>query len=121
MKAKHLSCEGALNQLSLELGRTLRIIARSLQRVLNSISRELKCNGWTNPTMCPRKRGRLPLAGGCRVPLAQQRAASLARTALCALITCSAAGVPEAIAIRSCGVQRATEYQRRRPPRTAGW
>ena len=48
-------------------------VARSLQRAPSSISRELKRNGRANPTTGPRKRG--------RPPLAQQRAARLARTA----------------------------------------
>ena len=62
---KHLSCEKrTLIQLSPEQGCSLRIIARSLQRATSSISRGLKRNGWTNPTTGPRKRGRLPLAGG---------------------------------------------------------
>ena len=79
---KHLSCEErTLIQLSLEQGCTLRVIARSLQRAPSSISRELKRNGWTNPTTGPRKRGRPPLAGGYRAPLAQQRATGLAATA----------------------------------------
>ena len=38
-----------------------------------------------------------------------------------ALIMSSAAGMPGAIAVRSCGVQRAAVYQRRRPERTVGW
>ena len=32
----------------------------------------------------------------------------------------SAAGMPAAIAVRSCGVKRAAGYQRRRPERIAG-
>ena len=32
-----------------------------------------------------------------------------------------AAGMPGAIAVRSCGVQRAAVYQRRRPERTAAY
>ena len=32
----------------------------------------------------------------------------------------SAAGMPGAIAVRSCGVKRAAVYQRRRPERTGG-
>lgn len=64
MNYKHLSCEErTLIQLSLEQGCTLRVIARSLQRVPSSISRELKRNGWTNPTTGLRKRGHPPLAG----------------------------------------------------------
>ena len=78
---KHLSCEErTLIQLTLEQGCTLRVIARSLQRAPGSIRRELKRNGWTNPTTGPRMRGRPPLAGGYRAPLAQQRAAGLARS-----------------------------------------
>ena len=62
---KHLSCEErTLIQLSLEQGCTLRVIARSLQRAPSLISRELKRNGWINPTTGPWKRGRPPLAGG---------------------------------------------------------
>ena len=81
---KLLSCEErTIIQLSLEQGCTLRVIVRSLQRAPSSISRELKRNGWTNPTTGPRKRGRPPLAGGYRAPHAQQRAAPLARTARC--------------------------------------
>ena len=68
---KHLSCEEpTITQLSLEQGCTLRVIARSRQRAPSSISRELKRNGWTNPTTSPRKRGRPPLASGYRPPLA---------------------------------------------------
>ncbi len=79
---KHLSCEErTMIQLNLEQGCTLREIARSLQRAPSSISRELKRNGWTNPTKGPRRRRRPPLAGGYRAPLAQQRAVGLARTA----------------------------------------
>ena len=73
--------ERTLIQLCLEQGCTLRVIARSLQRAPSSISRELKRNGWTNPTTDPRKRGRPLLTGGYRTPLAQQRATGLARTA----------------------------------------
>ena len=79
---KHLSCEErTLIQLKLEQGCPLRVIARCLQRAPSSISRELKRNGWTNPTTGPRKHGRPPLSGGYRAPLAPQRAAGLARTA----------------------------------------
>ena len=38
-----------------------------------------------------------------------------------ALIMSSAAGMPGAIALRSCGAKRAAVYQRRRPERTVGW
>jgi len=80
----HLSCEErTMIQLSLEQGCTLRAIARSVQRAPSSISRELKRNGWLNPAATPRKRGRPPVAGGYRAPLAQQRADALARTARC--------------------------------------
>ena len=83
-KYKYLSCvENKMIQLSLVQGRALRVIARSLQRALSSISRELKRNGWTNPTKGPRKRGRPPLVGGYRAPLAKQRATGLARMAQC--------------------------------------
>lgn len=83
----HLSCEErTMIQLSLEQGCTLRAIAHSMQRAPGSISRELKRNGWSNPAAAPRKRGRPPVAGGYRAPLAQhsavrQRADRLARTA----------------------------------------
>ncbi|MDA1373105.1 MAG: helix-turn-helix domain-containing protein, partial [Proteobacteria bacterium] len=60
---KHLSCkERTMIQLSLEQGCPLRVIARSLQRAPRSIRRELKRNGWTNPTTGARKCGR-PLLG----------------------------------------------------------
>ncbi|MGK2914263.1 MAG: IS30 family transposase [Porticoccaceae bacterium] len=79
-----LSCEErTMIQLSLERGCKLRAIARSLQRAPSSISRELKRNGWSNPTAAPRKPGRPPVAGGYRAPLAQQRADALARTPRC--------------------------------------
>jgi transposase, IS30 family len=81
---KHLSCEErTMIQLSLEQGCTLRAIARSVQRSPSSVSRELKRNGWSNLAMVPKKRGRPPIAGGYRAPLAQQRADELARTARC--------------------------------------
>jgi len=67
---KHLSCEErTMIQLSFERGCTP-----------SSISRELKRNGWSNPATAPRKRGRPPVAGGYRAPLAQQRADTLSRT-----------------------------------------
>ena len=51
---KHLSCEErTLIQLSLEQGCTLRVIARGPQRAPSWISRELKCNGLTNPRFTP--------------------------------------------------------------------
>jgi len=75
MHYKHLSCEErTMIQLSLEQGCRLRAIARSLHRAPSSISRELKRNGWSNPAMAPKKRGRPMVAGGYRAPLAQQRA-----------------------------------------------
>ena len=77
---KHLSCkERTIIQLSLEQGCSLRVIARSLQQAPSPISRELKRNGWTNPTTGPQKRGRPPLAGGYGAPLAQQLVAGLAK------------------------------------------
>jgi len=57
-------------QLSLEQGYTP-----------SSVSRELKRNGWSNPAIAPKKRGRPLVAGGYRAPLAQQRADGLASTA----------------------------------------
>ena len=81
---KHLSCEErAMIQLSLEQGCTLRAIARSVQRAPSSISRELRRNGWSHPATAPKKRGRPPVAGGYRAPLAQQRADALATMARC--------------------------------------
>ena len=81
---EHLSCEErTMIQLSLEQGRTLRAIARSVQRAPSSISRELARNGWSNPAAAPKERGRPPLAGGYRASLAQQRADAQARTARC--------------------------------------
>ena len=81
---KHLSCEErTMIQLSLEQGCTLRAIARSVQRAPSSISRELRRNGWSNPATVPKKRGRPPVAGGYRAPLAQQRADALATMARC--------------------------------------
>ena len=74
-KYEHLSCEErTMIQLSLEQGSSLRAIARSVDRAPSSISRELQRNGWRNPPAGPRKRGRPPLAGGYRAPLAQRRA-----------------------------------------------
>ena len=81
---KHLSCEErTMIQLSLEQGCTLRAIARSVQRAPSSISRELRRNGWSHPATAPKKRGRPPVAGGYRAPLAQQRADVLATKARC--------------------------------------
>ena len=81
---KHLSCEErTMIQWSLGQGCTLRAIARSVQRAPSSISRELARNGWRNPAAAPKNRGRPPLAGGYRAPLAQQRAQALASTARC--------------------------------------
>ena len=77
---KHLSCEKrTMIHLSLEQGCALRVIAQSAQRVQRSFSRELRRNGWSNPAMAPKKRGRPPIAGGYRAPLAQQRADELRR------------------------------------------
>src|SRR5258706_1521200 len=82
---KHLSCEErTMIQWSLGQGCTLRAIARSVQRAPSSISRELDRNGWRNQADAPKNRGRPPLAGGYRAPLAQQRAQALASTARCA-------------------------------------
>jgi len=81
---KHLSSEErTMIQLSLERGCTLRAIARSVQRAPSSISRELSRNGWSNPARAPKKRGRPPVAGGYRAPLAQERADELARQPRC--------------------------------------
>lgn len=79
---EHLSCEErAMIQLSLEQGRSLRAIARSVDRSPSSISRELKRNGWSKPATGPRQRGRPSVAGGYRARSAQRRANRLARTA----------------------------------------
>jgi len=82
---EHLSCEErTMIQLSLERGSTLRAIARSVLRAPSSISRELKRNGWSDPAMAPTsRRGRPPVAGGYRAPLAQRRADALASQARC--------------------------------------
>ncbi|MEX3548493.1 MAG: helix-turn-helix domain-containing protein, partial [Burkholderia sp.] len=79
---KHLSCkERTLIQLSLEQGCKLRAIARSLHRAPSSISRELRRNDWRASEPAAKKGpGRPLLAGGYRVPLAQQRARHLAGT-----------------------------------------
>ncbi|MBK8891242.1 MAG: IS30 family transposase [Dechloromonas sp.] len=81
---KHLSCEErTMIQLSLEQGCTLRAIARSVQRAPSSISRELNRNGWSNPAMAPKRRGRPRVAGGYRAPQAQHRADVLTSTPRC--------------------------------------
>ena len=70
-KYEHLSCEECtMIQLGLEQGWTQRAIARCVQRAPSSISRELNRNGWSNPATAPKKRGRPPVAGGYRAPLA---------------------------------------------------
>ena len=71
----HLNTEErSLIQVSLELGQTQADIARSLQRPRSCISRELARNGWTNPSVHPRSRGRPAIAGGYRSVDAHQRA-----------------------------------------------
>lgn len=72
---KHLSCEErTMIQLSLEQGCTLRAIASRIARAPSSISRELRRNGWSQPTTPSKKRGWPPITGGYRAPQAQQRA-----------------------------------------------
>lgn len=73
-----LSCEDrVLIQLALEQGKSLRSIARSLERSVGTISRELLRNGYINPSKDSKKRGRPLLSGGYRANLAQQRAYGL--------------------------------------------
>ncbi|MEX3547876.1 MAG: IS30 family transposase [Burkholderia sp.] len=68
-------------QLNLEQGCKLRAMARSLHRAPNSISRELRRNGWRAPEPAAKKGPGSPLlAGSYRAPLAQQRARHLAGT-----------------------------------------
>jgi len=72
---KHLNCtERALIQVSLEQGLSLRSIARSLNRSVSTVSRELKRNGWKPPLSNAERRGRPPIAGGYRAVRAEQRA-----------------------------------------------
>ena len=74
----HLSCEDrVLIQLALEQGKPLRSIARSIERSVGTISRELQRNGWVNQSKDPKKRGHPLLAGGYRASSAQQRAYDL--------------------------------------------
>ena len=81
---KHLSMEErTMIQLGLEQGCTLRAIALSVQRPASTVSRELKRNGWTNPAIEPRRRGRPRIAGGYRAPVAQARATELAAMPRC--------------------------------------
>jgi len=70
---KHLSCEE----------RTM--IQPSLEQrcTLSSVCRELKRNGWRNPALTPKKRGRPQVAGGYRAPLTQLRADERASMARC--------------------------------------
>jgi IS30 family transposase len=78
----HLSCEErTFLQLALEQGSSMSSIARSLDRSVCTISRELKRNSWRNQTCRPKQKGRPPLAGGYRAVLAQQRAHGLASKA----------------------------------------
>ena len=74
---RHLSVEErSLIQLSLEAGKSLAAIARSLDRATSTISRELARNGWRHPSRGARSRGRPTLAGGYRSSTAQSRAAA---------------------------------------------
>ena len=62
---EQLSCEERTAiQFRLEQGCTLREMARSVERSPSTISRELKRNGWINPALRPKTRGRPALAKG---------------------------------------------------------
>jgi len=68
----HLSCEErTLIQMSLERNCSMGEIARSLERPISTIIRELQRNGWSRKQA--RQRGRPPIAGGYRAAAAQQR------------------------------------------------
>jgi len=77
---KHLDCtERAVIQVGLEHGYSLRSIARSLQRPVSTVSRELHRNSWEPPLSRTGRRGRRPVAGGYRALHAEQRAKALAQ------------------------------------------
>lgn len=72
---KHLdSTERALIQIGLEQGCSLRSIARSLNRPVSSVSRELHRNGWVSPSCQAGQKGRRPVAGGYNAMRADRRA-----------------------------------------------
>jgi len=71
--------ERAVIQVGLEQGLSMRSIARSLERPVSTVSRELHRNGWEPPVMRKGRRGRRPVAGGYRAAHAEQRARALAR------------------------------------------
>jgi len=75
------SSERAVIQLGLEQGCSLRSIARSLDRSVSTISRELSRNNWENPAYRVGRRGRRPIAGGYHAGTADQRAQTLATKA----------------------------------------
>lgn len=56
----------------------MRAIARSLDRPVSAVSRELHRNGWESPSLSKGRRGRRPVAGGYRAARAEQRARQLA-------------------------------------------
>jgi IS30 family transposase len=72
---KHLDCtERAVIQVGLEYGYSLRAIARSLNRSVSTVSRELHRNSWEPSSFRTGRRGRRPVAGGYRALRAEQRA-----------------------------------------------
>ena len=71
--------ERAVIQLGLEQGYSLRSIAKSLNRSVSTISRELSRNGWQLPSLRTGCRGRPPVAGGYRAVRAEQRARQVER------------------------------------------
>ncbi len=76
---EHLDCtERAVIQVELEQGSSLRSIARSLNRSVSTVSRELRRNGWEPPSCRTGRRGRRPVAGGYRALLAEKRARHMA-------------------------------------------
>jgi len=76
---KHLdSTERAVIQLGLEQELSMRAIARSLDRPVSVVSRELHRNGWEPSSLLKGRRGRRPVAGGYRATRAEQRARQLA-------------------------------------------
>lgn len=75
---QHLNCtERAIIQVGLEHGCSLRTIARSLNRPVSTVSRELHRNSWEPPESRAGRRGRRPLAGGYRALHAEQRARAM--------------------------------------------
>lgn len=75
---QHLNCtERAIIQVGLAHGYSLRAIARSLDRPVSTISRELHRNRWEPPDSRTSRQGRRPVAGGYRALLAEQRARAM--------------------------------------------